>query len=949
MRRTSRPEAATTTVERDGRWHPGPPGARARAAASIGTFDWNVWTDEMVSDGIETVRGLPPGSFGGTFDAYLAGIHPDDRAHVEAAVRQGLASGTGISVEYRVVWPDGSLHWVEDNDRVIADGSGQVIHLAGTCRDVTAHHERDEAIRFQAHLLDVIGEAVVATDTGGRIRYWNRAAEALYGWTAGEVIGQRIVDVTGPQPPSAASREIIDVVTLGLPWSGEFSCRTRTGDRVLVNAAHSPIRDGAERIVGAISVSKDVAAQRAAERAIESSEKKYRTLANALPALVSLASLDGGTGFYNTRWYEYTGLPESEAAEAGWRRIMHPDDYGRIMRPWEHALAAGESIEIEARLRRHDGAYRWHLGRTVPVTDEDGRTAAIVITAIDIHDRLEAEHRAAQLNDMLARRVAELSTVLDIVPVGIGIAEDAGCSVIRANPAFARLLGVSPEDNASPSSPDAALPFRAMVEGVALAPEDLPMQRAAREGRPVVEEEIDVVRDDGSRSRLLEYATPMRDDTGAIIGAVGAFVDISERAAAERSLRFLARATSVLSSTLDYEDTLRQLARVVVPELADWCAVDVIGDDGGIRRLTLANADRARERDARDPGAASPIAREGSSLQARAIRSGQPLYFAEVTGEVIAASAGAERRAELLSMAGIVSLACVPLIARGHVLGAITFVTAESKRRFTEADFVLARDLANRAAVAMDNARLFREAQQRADELRVANQAKDEFLGLVSHELRTPITTIFGNAQVLRRSDGALDDASRRGAISDIEQEADRLHRIVENMLTLARVDAGREFITEPVLVQHLAARLARAHMLRFPQRSVRLDAPDTLHPALSEPAYLEQIVRNLLSNAEKYSPAGTPIDIVIRQSEGELSLTVADRGAGIDADEADDLFTAFYRSRRTSGQASGVGMGLAVCKRLVEAQSGRVWARPRNGGGSEIGFTLPLVMEVTS
>jgi K+-sensing histidine kinase KdpD len=322
-------------------------------------------------------------------------------------------------------------------------------------------------------------------------------------------------------------------------------------------------------------------------------------------------------------------------------------------------------------------------------------------------------------------------------------------------------------------------------------------------------------------------------------------------------------------------------------------------------------------------------------------------FFEQVTDRVIDEASENEHQAALLKQAGLVSLACVPLIARGRALGAITFVTAESKRRMSEHDFVLARDLASRAAIAIDNARLFREAQQRADDLRVANEAKDEFLGLVSHELRTPITTIFGNAQVLRRRGRELDDESRRTAISDIEQEADRLHRIVENMLTLARVETGREFTTEPVLVRRIASRLADAHMLRFPRRDVRIETRDELSAAMAEPTYLEQVLRNLLSNAEKYSPPEAPIDVEIRADEDYVLIGVLDRGAGIDPDESHELFTAFYRSRRTSGQASGVGMGLAVCKRLIEAQSGYVWARPREGGGSEIGFALPRVKEV--
>jgi len=922
---------------------------RAQGAASIGTFDWNVHTNELVWDGVEPIHGLPPGSFGGTFEAYLRDIHPEDKDRVLASIQEAVASGSSVSIEYRIILPDGTLRWVEGNGRALKDDDGRVARLAGTCMDVTARHAADEANRFQAHLLDVIGEAVIATDLDGRIQYWNRAAESLYGWRADEVMGRRIREVVVPVATDATPDHVIGVIRREMPWSGELTCRTKDGGQVIVRVTDSPIRDTGGRVIGTIGVSRDIGARRAAEQALEASEKRYRTLANALPAMVSLTGADGRAIFLNTRWYEYTGLSPEDMRGESWRRILHPEDLAAILPRWEESLRSRESIEIEARLRRHDGEYRWHLGRTVPMVDDGGELTGMLITAVDIHDRMEAERRIAELNRTLERKLAELRTVLDIAPVGIGIAEDPECKVIRANSAFARLLGVSPDSNTSMSAPDEIMPFKLMHNGVDVPAEDLPMQRAAFRGESIAGVELDVLRADGVTVRLLEYAAPMRDAEGNIIGSVGAFVDISERAQADRSIRFLARATDVLNSTLDYEDTLRQLARLVVPEIADWCVVDVVEDGGTIRRLALANADPDRERRVRDLGQQYSIDANGTSVQARTIRSGVAQFFPEVTDEIIDASAEDGRQAELLKRAGIVSFACLPLIARGRALGAITFITAESRRKLTDADFDLARDLATRAAIAMDNARLFGEAQQRAEDLRRANEAKDEFLGLVSHELRTPITTIFGNAQVLRRRERELDEESRRTAIGDIEQEADRLHRIVENMLTLARIETGRELATEPVLAPRVAHRLAEAHMLRFPRRRVVIDAAADLPAMLAEPTYLEQVIRNLLSNAEKYSPPDAPIDVRLEQREGYVCVAVLDRGAGIDPEEAGDLFSAFYRSRRTSGQASGVGMGLAVCKRLVEAQSGRVWAQPRQGGGSEIGFALPVVKEVTS
>jgi K+-sensing histidine kinase KdpD len=383
--------------------------------------------------------------------------------------------------------------------------------------------------------------------------------------------------------------------------------------------------------------------------------------------------------------------------------------------------------------------------------------------------------------------------------------------------------------------------------------------------------------------------------------------------------------------------------------IADWCGVDVVGDDGRIRRLALAHSDPETERRAREVSRRFPINPAAETGAYAVTRTGRSILIPDVTDELLTAIATGEEQLHLLLKASIRSYMCVPLNAHGHTLGALTLVTADSGRRFGTADLVLAEDLASRAAIAVDNARLFREAQRTAADLRVANRAKDEFLGLVSHELRTPITTIYGNAQVMRTRARYLDPESLRLAVADIEQEAERLDRIVENMLVLARMEAGHGLVTEPQLVQRLVTRLVETHRLRHPHRRIDVHIPHDLEPVAAEATYFEQILRNLLSNAEKYSPRSAPIEVHASRSEHHVEVLVLDRGRGIAPEEAEHIFQAFYRSPRTENDASGAGIGLAVCKRLVEAQSGRVWARTRDGGGSEFGFALPLVKEATT
>jgi two-component system sensor histidine kinase KdpD len=276
----------------------------------------------------------------------------------------------------------------------------------------------------------------------------------------------------------------------------------------------------------------------------------------------------------------------------------------------------------------------------------------------------------------------------------------------------------------------------------------------------------------------------------------------------------------------------------------------------------------------------------------------------------------------------------------------VLVLTHSIKGVFTERAEHISAALAAQATIAIDNALQFHESQRLLEELRLANEAKDEFLGLVSHELRTPITTIFGGARLLRSRGDKLDEESRSDVLEDIEREADRLHRIVEDLLVLARVELGQEIVMEPVLLRRVAERTIWSFSRRRAGRPIELQMDNELAPVSASATYMEQILRNLITNADKYSPPGEPIDIWVRKEGNDAVVSVMDRGPGLPQEEMDLIFERFYRSSGTSAQASGAGIGLTVCKRLMDAQGGRIWAEARDGGGLSISLALPVVDE---
>ena len=242
-----------------------------------------------------------------------------------------------------------------------------------------------------------------------------------------------------------------------------------------------------------------------------------------------------------------------------------------------------------------------------------------------------------------------------------------------------------------------------------------------------------------------------------------------------------------------------------------------------------------------------------------------------------------------------------------------------------------------------DRARVEDSLRATAAALRASNAVKDEFLGLVSHELRTPVTTIFGNARLLRDKGERLAARDRDSMITDIAGEAERLLGVVENLLLLTKLESGIHPDPEPQVLAHVTRTVLESFGRRHPERVIALTGESRHLIVEADRPYLDLILENLLSNAVKYSPPQARVEVEIKATDAEAQVMVLDRGIGLEGTDTEQLFSAFYRSEPARSRSSGLGIGLAACKRVVESLGGRVWARAREGGGSEFGFALPL------
>lgn len=275
----------------------------------------------------------------------------------------------------------------------------------------------------------------------------------------------------------------------------------------------------------------------------------------------------------------------------------------------------------------------------------------------------------------------------------------------------------------------------------------------------------------------------------------------------------------------------------------------------------------------------------------------------------------------------------------GFNLGTLCILDHKA-RELSPAEVTTLEDLAgmvmSELEVRLSSRKALAEASERA-------QLKDAFLGMLSHEFRTPVTTIYAAAQLLSRDKVVMADARLRSLFPDIAAESERLLRLVDDLLVLTRLERGAlEAEREPVLLQRVLPKVVDREQRRFDGRSVRVEVPTDLPPAMCDQTFLEQVLANLLSNAFKYSHPSSEVQVEVVDRVSELEVRVRDRGIGMEPDELDSVFDLLYRSPEARLVAPGAGVGLYVCRQLVETMGGQVWIAPKSGRGTSIAFTVP-------
>jgi PAS domain S-box-containing protein len=678
---------------------------------------------------------------------------------------------------------------------------------------------------------------------------------------------------------------------------------------------------GPEGLVSLAADLNELAAQlEAQETALAESRSRFDAFMSHGPVQAYIKDAQGRYVYVNPVTAQEFGRTAAEWLGKTDAEILPADVAEAFQRTDRQVLATGETVKVVERVQDLHGP-REFLSAKFRLSDATGR---LFVGGLSIEVTEQRRAEAA-----LSAREAFLQAIIDLTPALVFVKDLEG-RYLLANRRFLTVHGfrdtaeVLGRRDADLHAPHLAEVYHA---------HDV---RVIEAGGPVEFEEP-VAHADGVHT-YMSTKFPLYDEAGAPYAVCGIETDITERTRTEATLRLLDRTSAALGSSLDYETTLALVAQLAVPDMADWCVIDLAEPEGGFRAVAVAHRDSAKAallRRLTD----HPPAVEGAYPAVHVLRTGRPEVLPTLPPGWLDAVSGCAEHRRLLDTVGARSFLCVPLVARGRTLGALSLVSCESGRRYAEADLPVAEELGRRAALAVDNARLYREAQE-------AVRARDAFLARASHELRTPLTSALGTIRLLRRAMAGTLRESPDALLDIATRNLQTMAALVNDLLDASKLEAGGETIArEPIDLRALVHESLRALGAHARERGVALDAalPGGVF-ASGDRLKLEQLLTNLISNAIKFTPAGGRVVVEGSSSTGQVELRVRDTGEGIPRDLLERVFEPFFRVPRVTGPGPrGTGLGLAICRQIAVLHGGSIHAESAGPGrGSTFVVRLP-------
>ena len=599
--------------------------------------------------------------------------------------------------------------------------------------------------------------------------------------------------------------------------------------------------------------------------------------------------------------------------------------------------AFAEEVIVQSTLK--DGYWQgetffrnWRTGERIPISDrhfmirdpETGQVLGMATIVRDVSELWRAQAEIRRANAELAQARAFVENVLESSTEYSIIAKDLDRRVLAWNKGAARIYGYEPSEIVGKSSDVLHVPEE-LDSGAVAALHRLALDAGKATGL------FRRRRKDGTEFIARVVITRRDDAAGNPVGYLLVSHDVTAEQRQLERQQFLAEVGAALQSSLDYASTIERIAELVVHFIGDGCAIDVLEDVGKLRRMRVVHADP------RQAGLAEALERflpEQHHPIWRVLETGHPILYRDISPELLRSVAKDEAHLQLLEQLKVKSAMFVPLVLSRRIIAVLTIVSCRADRKYGQEDLGLAEELARRASLALDNARLYELAQE-------AISARDHVLGVVAHDLRNPLGTILVATSLLRRRDGEHERRSGK-PVESIERAVGRMSRLIRDLLDVTRIEA-RALLLEPTRVVtsqtvHEAVEAGRG-LAAAASLELCLDIESELPDLSADRDRLLQIFENLIGNALKFTERGR-VWVGAKAQGSEVLFWVKDTGPGIPSEHLPHLFDRFWQAKEA--RRHGTGLGLPIVKGLVEAHGGRIWVESTLGIGSSFYFTIP-------
>lgn len=859
-------------------------------------------------------------------------VDAESHQPLEHPAIQAIQQGNIVTLANRtlLITKNGTELPIDDTGAPIRDLEGKTRGAILIFRDITdrrrIERERRESFRISRLLAAIVessNDAILSKDLSLRITSWNRAAQLMFGYKAHEVVGESM-RLMIPENRLSQEEDMMQRIRRSEKVEHLESERTRKDGTVFpVLMTISPIHDASGVVVGASTIVRDVTEL----KRIEDERHVFMSFFENSPDFIGIGGPNWKPVYVNPAGRRMVGLPDDYPVEN--TNIL---DYYSPKRGEFASNVVKRSLIEQGRWKGETYLRQWQTQGEIPVYAsrfliQDPKTGRLLGIGSIVRDISNIKRAQSQLRESRER--------LELVVRGAGLAtwdHNIKTGEVIYNSRWAEMRGFSPGE------------IRPHVDSwkYNIHPDDWPRVEKALSDNfqhltPEYRAEYRAQTKSGNWIWILAVGKVFKyDAAGRPERMAGMELDITDRKRLETEQAFLAEVGAVLiSSTLDYNETLENVGRLAVRDLADLCIIDVIQESGTAARLKVLSRDDSLAAVC-DLIMRLPLDKNPTYWFRMVVEKKRAVLMERLSPGMIESFSRDEADLRVIRAAGLRSAVAVPLLRDGRLVAAIVLISCSPDRIYGLADVHVAEELARRAALSIDNARLFFEAKR-------AISTREEVLAIVSHDLKNPVTTIALVANLLRGS-RQMERVQIIEFANKIQRAVDKMMLLIADLLDFSRIQSGT-FSVEPhpetleKIVQPIID--AMKTLAQAKQQIVECRIETNLPEVWADGNRIGQVISNLLSNAIKFTGHGGRIVVSARQRDNTVVVSVSDEGPGIPREHLSKVFDRFWQAEET--KHLGTGLGLSIAKGIVEAHGGKIWVDSQLGKGSSFSFTIPL------